>query len=227
MDVKRVAIFGGTGFVGYWMRKTQPLDLQCTYFSGKEYADVDFWKFTHWDYIVFLPHISPTVVLKTAIQCKSRFLYASSGAAYEQQTEYANNKRKWEIECLESGADVVIARLFTFFGKHLDKQKAYTVFTEQARMNKPLVISGDGSTTRSYMHGRELGKYLWLILLRGERGEIYDVGSTIPTTMLELANKIIKRELSNSEIVIEGGIDPAPYYMPFDMEKTKKLISSV
>lgn len=223
MDVKRVAIFGGTGFCGYWMRKTQPLDIKGSYFGRTDYERGE-WKQVKWDYIVFLPHIAPTDALSLAVRHGCRLLYASSGAAYEQQTEYANNKRKWEIECLESGADVVIARLFTFFGKHLDKHKAYTVFTEQARINKPLVITGDGSTTRSYMHGREMAKYLWLILLRGERGEIYDVGSTIPTTMIELANKIIKRELSNSEIVIEGGTDPAPYYMPFDMDKTKQLL---
>ncbi len=224
MDIKRVSVFGGTGFCGYWMHRTQPHELHGSYF-GRAHYELGEWKQVKWDYIVFLPHIAPTDALALALRHGSRFLYASSGAAYEQQTEYADNKRKWEAECLESGADVVIARLFTFFGRRLDKHKAYTQFTESARKNETIRVTGNGKTVRSYLHGKDLGLRMWAVLLRGKSGDIYDIGSSVPITILELANKIIEREGSTSEIIIENGIDPVPYYMPVDTKKTKRLLN--
>jgi Nucleoside-diphosphate-sugar epimerases len=213
----KVLITGGTGFVGHWMRQTQPAGLDCTYLSSLDYR-LWYWHTLAWDYVVHLAPVAPARAIEAAKG--GRLLYASSGIVYhpENDNEYRRNKMQWEQECLDSGADVVIARLFTFCGERLSPDHAIVAFEQAAKEGKPLHIWGDGSCVRSYMHGAEMARWLWAILLRGKLGEVYDVGSDKPVTMLELA-----RSFSNN-IIIEGGRDAMPCYLPTDTEKTRKLL---
>lgn len=218
-----VLVTGGTGFVGSWMRKTQPEGIGASYWSKYDY-EASWLSLAHnFRYIVHLANIPPARVIALAKGYDARLLYISSGAAYDQHTEYADNKRRWEQECLSSGVDCVIARLFTFYGAGLDDGKAITQFVKAAKAGQPIEIWGDGSTVRSYMSGRDMGRLLWAILLRGQSGEVYDVGSTKPVTMLQLAQAVSKR-FGPVPIHIQGGKDPAPYYVPQNMEKTWALL---
>lgn len=221
----KVLITGGTGFVGTWMRKTQPSQMNATYLSHHDYT-VGVWHDVHWDYIVHLAPVSPYWVVSQAAKDNAFLLYCSSGIVYhpENNTEYRRDKLNWEKYCLDSGVDVVIARLFAFYGEGLDEYKAYTQFTKAARQNSAIEIWGDGKTMRSYMHGSELGRWMWAILLNGVNGQAYDVGSDNPITMLELAKQIKQETLSQSEIIIKNGKDPMPYYMPTNTAKTKELL---
>jgi nucleoside-diphosphate-sugar epimerase len=220
----KVLVTGGTGFVGHWLRQTKPDKFIHYWLSHADYALTN-WHTVKWDYIVHLANISPALVIECAKQTNARLLYCSSGAVYDQDTEYANDKRRWERECLDSGVDVVIARLFTFYGERLDDGKAYTQFTRAAKAGEPLRVWGDGSCIRSYMYGAELGRWLWAILLRGKSGQAYDVGSTEPVTMLELARRVIRHYKSNSGIIMEPDHPvPMPYYMPRDTAKTRRLL---
>lgn len=220
-----ILITGGTGFVGYWMKQTEPRNLSCDYISHKTYSESKWWDWKY-EYFVHLAPTSPTLVIKTAMKHHARLLYCSSGIVYhpENNTEYRQNKVKWEQECLASGVDVVIARLFTFFGERLDGNKAYTAFAKAARQNSDIEIWGDGSTVRSYMHGSELGKWMWAILFKGARGEAYDVGSDIPITMLELAKMIKDSHNSTSKITFRNQPEPMSFYLPKDTAKTRALL---
>lgn len=220
----KILITGGTGFVGFWLRKAQPKNYACFYISRNDYnGNLN----TNWHSIIHLAPISPTRILELAKVYNSRVLFASSGIVYhpENNTEYRQNKIKWEKECIDSGVDVVIARLFAFFGYKLDKFKAITAFEEKARKGEQLVISGDGNTVRSYQHGLEMAKWMWAILDHGISGEAYDVGSDEPKRMIDLAMEIVAREKSKSSILIENGVDPMPYYLPEDTAKTKRLLN--
>lgn len=221
----KILITGGTGFVGYWMAETQPDHVYILSLNHFGY-DLDFWEKDeqNWDYIIHLAPVSPTRVLRYAKSHGTRVLFASSGAVYDRTTEYAGNKRIWEQECLNSEVDVVIARLFTFFGSHLDEDKAFSRFCKAAQAGEPIRIWGDGSTVRSYMSGERMGKWLWAILLKGESGEAYDVGSDEPVTMLELARSINYICGNKSEIVFENRPDECPYYMPRNTKKTRRLL---
>ena len=153
-------------------------------------------------------------------------MYVSSGAVYDHRTEYANNKRIWEAECLNSEVNVVIARLFTFFGEYLDDNKAITQFFKAARAGRPIFIWGDGNTVRSYMYGADMGRWLWKILLSGQNGEAYDVGSDKPVTMLELARMVNKHFGNKSQIIIENKPEVCNYYIPRNLDKTRKLVNA-
>jgi nucleoside-diphosphate-sugar epimerase len=210
---------GGTGFIGQWMQRLHPPTVEGVYIGRNGY-NLWYWHLMQFDYLVHLANISPEKILENAVKYKTRLMYCSSGAAYDQDTEYAENKRKWEQMCLESGVDVVIARLFTFY----DSAKSHVAFTNAAKANEPIIITGDGSTIRSYMHGSQMAEWMWAILLKGESGRIYDVGSDQPINMFDLATDIKKIHGSTSEIIVKGGIDPVPYYMPRDTESTMQLL---
>ena len=177
-----------------------------------------------WDYIIHLAPIDPQPILDIAMSNHAKVLYCSSGAVYDINTEYANNKRRWECLCIESDVNVVIARPFTFYGEGLDDDKAISGFIGMAKYGSEIIITGNGLCTRSYMHGDDLGNWLWIILFLGESGQAYDIGSTKPITMFELARAVAKRYHPKCRIVIENGGDPVPYYVPKNMQKTYNLI---
>jgi nucleoside-diphosphate-sugar epimerase len=226
-----ILIDGGTGFIGHWIVGTAHKNTKTFAESRKRYESME-WVNHRWDGIIHLAPIAPTKVLEIAKRDKCRLLYASSGIVYHPENEarrqYRVDKIRYEQECLDSGADVVIARLFTFdmhclCGEMHDKTKAITTFYNAARANLPIKITGDGTTVRSYMHGSLMAAWMWAIFQRGEKRRAYDVGSDTPVTMLELAKRVIQETMSVSAIEILGGVDPMPYYMPEDTNKTKAL----
>jgi nucleoside-diphosphate-sugar epimerase len=216
-----VLVTGGTGFVGKWMKYTRPDLVGATFLNKEAYEKFD-WTNTQYDYIVHLANIDPVDVLR--FSHGAIILYCSSGAAYKQETEYAINKRKWEKECLDSYFQVIIARLFTFYGAGIDKDKAISQFISYAKAKKPIRITGNGKTIRSYMHGELLGRWMWTVLFAGEYGRIYDIGSSKPITMYRLAQEVNHKFNPTGEIIIENGDDPVPYYVPEHTKETEELL---
>lgn len=205
-SINKVLVTGGTGFVGHWMHKTQP-DIDVTYLSRADYYR-SMWDAEKWEAIVHLAPVSPSYVLQKA----RRLLFASSGAIYESRTDYANKKRRWEFSCIRHGIkELVIARLFTFVGEHLQNLYAITNFIEDAKAGGPIHIQGDGSAIRSYLYGEDLGRWMWKILLEGNG--VYDVGSAIHCTILEAARTVADVIPSKIQILNIPGI-PETKYVP-------------
>lgn len=224
--MNKVLVTGGSGFVGHWMRQTAPPELDVTYINRQAF-NLWYWWTMEWDAIVHLAPVSPEKVLSCADRNKARVLYCSSGIVYhpENDTEYRQNKLAWEAECLASGVDVVLARLFAFYGEKLSDSHAVAAFQNAAMVGLPLRIWGDGSAVRSYLSGSDLGRWMWAILLHGARGEAYDVGGDKPITMLQLARAMAFVYKAGSEIEILNGKDAMPVYLPPDTAKTKRLLN--
>jgi len=196
----RVLCTGGTGFCGFWLRYTQPENIEGTYLNHHAYS-YGAWRKTHWDAIIHAANVSPAYVLQNS----NKVLYISSGAVYEGTNEYAMDKRKWENQC----GDAIIARLFSFVGPRLNRHVVHD-FIECAKQGNPLEVWGDGSSVRSYLYGEDLGRWLWKILLEGNG--VYNVGSAIPYTILETAR--IVADVIPAKIVVLGNRSPYSYYMP-------------
>jgi dTDP-glucose 4,6-dehydratase len=166
-----------------------------------------------------------------------RFLFTSSGAVYGPQPagmelipeEYpggpdssgrksayalpAEAKRKAELLCAEhagrGGLEAVIARGFTFAGPVLPTQGkfAFGNFMGDALAGGPIAIKGDGTTIRSYLYGADLAVWLWTLLLRGNSGRAYNVGSEDAVSLRRLA-EVVAAQLGVREIEVRGHADP-------------------
>jgi nucleoside-diphosphate-sugar epimerase len=212
MDKPKVMISGGTGFCGNWMQATCPPEIGSAWFMNHDQYENREWDKFDWDYIIHLAPISPSRVLKYAQKHKTKVLFASSGAVYEGMGEYAYNKRLWEQECIYSGVNVVIARLFATSGLPFQKNKALSIFIQNAMQGKPIQVWGKGDTVRTYLYGFDVATWFWKILLEGEG--TYDVGSVNPYTMLELAY-VISKVLPTTIKFIEHKETPTPtFYVP-------------
>jgi len=209
MDID-VLVTGGTGYVGSWINKTKPDGFNVVYQNSEEY-NLD-WDYGSWDYIIHLAPISPDRVIDYCQHKHIKFLFASSGAVYEGKGEYANNKRDWERRCEASGVDHVICRLFATSGLPFQKNKALSIFIQNALERKPIQLWGKGDTVRSYLYGEDVGRTFWEMLL--EKDGVCDVGSVIPYTMLEIAKMVGRRIPINIEFIEHEEMPTPTRYLP-------------
>ena len=146
-------------------------------------------------------------------------LFTSSGAVYGPQvvpvdetvpcrpvTAYGRGKLAAERLLLDSGLEVKIARCFAFTGPYLRRDIHYAIgnFIRDALANRAIVVRGDGSPLRSYLHADDLVRWLFTILERGEAGRAYNVGSDCAVSIRELAETVRRVLDSKAEIVVEG-----------------------
>ena len=213
MDID-VLVTGGTGYVGSWINKTKPDGFNVVYQNSEEY-NLD-WDYGSWDYIIHLAPVSPDRVIDYCQHKHIKFLFASSGAVYEGKGEYANNKRDWERRCEVSGVDHVICRLFATSGLPFQKNKALSIFIQNALAGKPIQVWGYGSTVRSYLYGEDVGRTFWKLLL--EHTGMYDVGSFRPYTMLEVAGMVCKHIPTEVELIEHEEMPTPTYYVPRMLE---------
>jgi dTDP-glucose 4,6-dehydratase len=133
-------------------------------------------------------------------------------------TPYAEAKREAEQRCADSGIDFVTARAFAFLGPYLplDAHFAAGNFLRDARRGGPILVSGDGTALRSYLHPADLVVWLLRILLRGQRARAYNVGSDKAVTTAQLAHRIAAAVQPNPEVVIQSVQPQGPQniYLP-------------
>lgn len=104
------------------------------------------------------------------------------------------------------GVDTKIVRIFNTYGPHMLENDGRVVsnFIMQALGGKPLTIYGDGSQTRSFCYVDDLVNGLISMMETDSKvsGPI-NLGNPREMTVLELAEMIIKKTSSNSEIVFD------------------------
>jgi len=139
-------------------------------------------------------------------------------AAAQPVTAYGKAKREAEQLCAESPVDFVTARAFAFLGPHLalDAHFAAGNFLRDALKGGPILVRGDGTALRSYLHPADLVVWLLRILVCGERGRAYNVGSDEAVTTAQLAQKIAAAVQPKAEVVIQSvqAAGPQNIYLP-------------
>jgi dTDP-glucose 4,6-dehydratase len=168
-----------------------------------------------------------------------RLLFTSSGAVYGKQpadllhipedyagapsptdvtSVYGQSKRISEFLCRVwshvYGFDAVIGRLFAFAGPLLPLDANYAVgnFVRDAMAGGPVRINGDGTPYRSYLYAADLAIWLWVLLVRGEGGTAYNVGSPQEISIVDLARRVVEVAAPGAEIRIER--QPVPGSLP-------------
>jgi UDP-glucose 4-epimerase len=129
------------------------------------------------------------------------------GPTTAKRWAYADSKAMDEFLALarheEDGLQCVIARLFNTVGPRQSGQYGNVIprFVRAALTGEPLEIHGDGSQTRCFCHVRDTVRALNDLMEEpATRGGIYNVGSTEPVTILELAKRVLRMTGSSSEL---------------------------
>lgn len=87
---------------------------------------------------------------------------------------------------------VTSLRLFNVYGPRLRAEGAYpsvlSVFLRQRKQQQPLTIVGDGKQTRDFVHVEDVAKAFLMAAQAQNRHGVYNVGSGIEHSILELAS---------------------------------------
>ena len=146
-----------------------------------------------------------------------RFLYTSSGAVYGEQAprtdgipetlcsapdpmlqNNAYGVAKYAAEHLcalyhqHHGLETVVARCFAFVGGDLPLNAHFAIgnFIRDALSRPEIVVRGDGTAVRSYLHQDDLAAWLMSLLSCGAPTRIYNVGSDKAVTIADLAYQV-------------------------------------
>lgn len=157
----------------------------------------------------------------------SRFLMISSGEIYGDpaitpipesykgnvdpigpRSAYQESKRFAETLCYlywKSGkVNTVIARLFHTYGPRLSLGDGRVIpeFIRRSFLNTPLEIINKGNSLRTFSYISDSIEGMWRILLSGQLGQAYNVGSEEEISIRELAKMIIRLSSSQSKIAM-------------------------
>jgi dTDP-glucose 4,6-dehydratase len=87
---------------------------------------------------------------------------------------------------------IIIIRSNNIYGKHQYIEKVIPKFITRILNNEKITIQGDGTNKRSFLYIDDFIKGLEIVLLKGEIGNIYNIGSTDEISIMDLGVKLLK-----------------------------------
>jgi len=189
-------------------------------------------------------------VLEMCAKFKKRVLIASTSEVYGKHTHaplvetdniiygpsskfrwsYAASKLMDEFTALAyfrtRGLQVIITRLFNTVGPRQTGTYGMVIprFVSQALRDRPLTVYGDGRQTRTFTYVKDVVEALMRLMeCDGAVGEVFNVGGTEETTILELAQRVIALTGSASAVEL------IPYEKAFgkDFEDMQRRVPSI
>jgi dTDP-glucose 4,6-dehydratase len=91
------------------------------------------------------------------------------------------------------GLDVVITRCSNNYGPRQYPEKLIPLFVTNALEDKPLPVYGHGRNTRDWIHVDDHANALDMVLDLGKAGEVYNVGTGVERSALEIAHAVLER----------------------------------
>lgn len=182
-------------------------------------------------------------ILDRAVKDRSSFLYVSTGAVYgaalpqvqfleeivvgpdlkKISSGYAEAKRvcEWMAHLYASkhNLEIKIARCFSFVGPGLPLDKHYAIgnFIGSVLTNSDIEISSSGTAVRSYLYSSDMAAWIWTVLLKGKKSEVYNVGSRESVSIKALADLVISSVASEKQVIVLGKTSASlasEYYVP-------------
>lgn len=189
-------------------------------------------------------------LLELAKKTSSKFLYASSSEVYgdpavsPQKEDYFGNVNPNGIRSVydegkrfgeaitasyvrEYSLDVRIIRIFNTYGPMMlpDDGRVVSNFINQAILNKPITIYGDGNQTRSFCYVDDMVEGLLLAMFSDKtKGEVINLGNPDERKISELAKMVKDITNSHSDIIFEDLPEDDPRVRKPDIGKAEKLI---
>jgi len=118
------------------------------------------------------------------------------------------------------GLPVVITRSSNNYGPYQHPEKLIPRFITNAIQNHRLPLYGDGLNMRDWLYVEDNCEAIDLVLHQGEKGEIYNIGSGVETTNLEIT-RLILEFLGKSESLIEYVKDRPGHDRRYSLDTTK------
>jgi len=106
------------------------------------------------------------------------------------------------------GITTYIARFFNQAGPGQNERSAIQTFSKQAAMiekgkQKPIIYVGNLKAKRDYTDIRDTVRALWLLMQKGEAGQIYNIGSGKSTVIGDLLDLVLDKVKLKVEIKID------------------------
>lgn len=142
---------------------------------------------------------------------------------------YPEAKRYSETVCLAYRSlyklPISIVRPFSFIGpfQELNKPWAINSFLQEALNNQPMRIVGNGKPQRSYLYATDMAAWLLMILAKGKRGDVYNLGSSEAVSLLDVANKINIIISKPVEVIVQNHNNDISKFIPNLDYITKQL----
>ena len=197
------------------------------------------------------------VVLALANKKKKKVLIASTSEVYGLSSDVpfredgnlvmgATTKGRWSYACSkaideflalaywrEKKLPTVIVRLFNTVGPRQTGQYGMVIptFVKQALAGHPITVYGDGKQSRCFGYVGDVVNALVKLMDSPEAvGQVFNIGSNVEISILELAERVKEITHSDSEIVFipydeayEEGFEDMPRRIP-DISKVSELV---
>lgn len=124
------------------------------------------------------------------------------------------------------GVRTRIVRIFNTFGPRMRIKdgRAIPNFISQALKGEDITVFGDGSQTRSFCYISDLAEGIYRLMMSDE-SEPVNVGNPSEMTVLQLAERILKKTGSKSKIAFKPLPVDDPKQRRPDISKAKKLLN--
>jgi len=187
-------------------------------------------------------------LLDFARRHEARLLHASTSEVYGDPQEHPQRESYWghvnpigPRACYDEGkrfaealitsyrdlygSPVRIARIFNTYGPNMrrDDGRALPTFISQALKGEPLTVHGDGSQTRSFCYVSDLVDGL-VRLAESDIDEPVNIGNPAETTILAVAEEVIRLTDSSSKIVLVPRPADDPRLRRPDIERAQTLL---
>ena len=189
-------------------------------------------------------------LLRLALEGRSLYIYASSSEVYGNpdmiptpetyvgrvstigsRSPYDEGKRFGEALVKsyqkEYGLRNIIIRFFNTYGPRMRGGDFYgrvvDRFVQQAIRGEPITVYGDGKQTRSFTYVTDTVAALLMLILKGNEGEVYNIGNDKEISILDLAYEVKKVCKSSSEIQFKTIPEDEPMRRAADIKKITEL----
>ncbi len=136
------------------------------------------------------------------------------GATLRPRWSYGASKAIDEFLALahwqEQGVPVVVGRLFNVVGPRQvgDYGMVLPRFVDAALAGRPLVVHDDGQQQRSFAHVAEVVEAIVRLMdCDAAVGQVFNIGSDQPVTILDLARRVIRQVDPNLAVVFQSYLD--------------------
>lgn len=106
----------------------------------------------------------------------------------------------------QNGVNIRVMRIFNTYGPRMDPQDGRVVsnFIVQALSNQPITVYGDGKQTRSFCYVDDLIEGMMRLMNHDTLTGPVNIGNPGEFTILELAQKVIQKTGSQSELIYKN-----------------------